>query len=703
MWQNYLKLYLNKLYENESNLKKFRLFKTDYQRVSFCLNEIKYPLENDFNILCDFYEIKNKSKHKNKSISDDYRQIGNSFYKKKQFKSSFDNFLLALKHAEPNTKEYFLAYSNRSALFYELNRYEECLNDLNQIKLLNMSKYPEFLEEKLTNREENCRIFLKNQNCLEEIYENNLLNEPHKKYVHMSNKLDVKYTRENGRFCVINKSSCPSDIETGEILFHEKPYCSILLPEYQSFYCENCYKELICDKNNFKYLNIEFCDDCVNVVYCSTACKLESNKYHKYECSILSLLHDLGIAHLAYRIISKTSFEMLSAIYKERVEESRPLEAYYNSQELYKSSDYETIFNLVTNSSQTHLEDLFQYTITSILLSKLYSLNEKKEDISLIATLLTRHIQQTICNAHAITKLRNIPIDDSSSSTYSYEQVRYATAIYPTVSLMNHSCSPNVICSFQVDSNEIIIKSSKKISVTDEDTQIWNCYGPHYLKMNYQERKDVLSEQYHFTCECKFCSVESDSFKLDENNFRKFGFKCLNCKKLLRDCDRCSSKVNLNDYTLKLNKIKYLLARDDWKNLNECLSHFEVIFMNVDEYRVGKDNIQNPVYMINYCKLLDRLARISCESMNFELAITHLGKSIHLLKCIYNEEFNVEIAIEIFKLSEILCNCGKFEIALSRVNEAIEINDKILNKNSQLSEQLNALKKSIIEHVKNKV
>ena len=58
--------------------------------------------------------------------------------------------------------------------------------------------------------------------------------------------------------------------------------------------------------------------------------------------------------------------------------------------------------------------------------------------------LLLRHIQQLVCNAHAITEVKvtqageGTPIQETS-------QVRVATAIYPTASLMNHSCDPTII------------------------------------------------------------------------------------------------------------------------------------------------------------------------------------------------------------------------------------------------------------------
>lgn len=60
-----------------------------------------------------------------------------------------------------------------------------------------------------------------------------------------------------------------------------------------------------------------------------------------------------------------------------------------------------------------------------------------------ISSLLLRHILQLICNGHAITKINARP--NGNDDILIEEQTRIATAIYPSASLMNHSCDPNII------------------------------------------------------------------------------------------------------------------------------------------------------------------------------------------------------------------------------------------------------------------
>lgn len=95
--------------------------------------------------------------------------------------------------------------------------------------------------------------------------------------------------------------------------------------------------------------------------------------------------------------------------------------------------------------------------LTLFLLNKTDYFNEKEiltdtgsEVVTQVCALLLRHIAQLVCNAHAITKLdsdrnsANLSVDHYNT-VVSESQQRIATAIYPSASMMNHSCDPNII------------------------------------------------------------------------------------------------------------------------------------------------------------------------------------------------------------------------------------------------------------------
>jgi hypothetical protein len=72
-------------------------------------------------------------------------------------------------------------------------------------------------------------------------------------------------------------------------------------------------------------------------------------------------------------------------------------------------------------------------------------LQDRKSITCLVGGLILRHIAQLVCNGHAITKLdRSLP-ENENQEVLTERQVRIATAIYPSASMMNHSCDPNII------------------------------------------------------------------------------------------------------------------------------------------------------------------------------------------------------------------------------------------------------------------
>lgn len=168
----------------------------------------------------------------------------------------------------------------------------------------------------------------------------------------------------------------------------------------------------------------------------------------------------------------------------------------------------------------------------------------------------------------------------STADVETVSQVRIATAIYPTTSLMNHSCKPNIIsrwviletnfihdsfhvcslffeymyssgrllaycrCSiyqshfscprttlwlFHIQFNVLrssfhndmlVVRATRDIP---KGEQVYNCYGPHHKKMNTSERQQILKDQYFFTCKCEPCQQRED---------RSFYQVCL-CKKVI--------------------------------------------------------------------------------------------------------------------------------------------------------------------------
>lgn len=149
------------------------------------------------------------------------------------------------------------------------------------------------------------------------------------------------------------------------------------------------------------------------------------------------------------------------------------------------------------------------------------NLLEKNADWDLlVGALLLRHMGQLVSNGHAVVDFRqNVFTTESLKLMLLKNQAnggglhlllksqRVFTGIFPRISMLNHSCSPNIRNVF--DGKRLTIFASEDIP---EGEEVYNCYGPHYRLMSFQERQDSLRLQYNFVCQCSKCLDQNDEF-----------------------------------------------------------------------------------------------------------------------------------------------------------------------------------------------
>ena len=121
-----------------------------------------------------------------------------------------------------------------------------------------------------------------------------------------------------------------------------------------------------------------------------------------------------------------------------------------------------TIYSLVTNSKQRGVGDLFKRALMALYLLKILELtpffynggsdprNVKLTEKVAMGAVLLRHLQNLPCNAHEISELEVSPTSTGSSTNGTKEAgggVVHETgaAAFGTLSLLNHSCDPNVV------------------------------------------------------------------------------------------------------------------------------------------------------------------------------------------------------------------------------------------------------------------
>lgn len=191
------------------------------------------------------------------------------------------------------------------------------------------------------------------------------------------------------------------------------------------------------------------------------------DRFHKVECQQLDLIMDPTVGKmgmLAMRILTssgKIYLEYVISKVREEAEARKDLPdaarlVGFNEDGVYDAADYRTIYTLVTNSKQRGVGDLFKRALMAAYLLKILEMtpffynggsdphNVKLVDKVAMGAVLLKHLQNLPCNAHEVTELE-LGLTSGGSSSRDSTIHEIGAAAFATLSLINHSCDPNVV------------------------------------------------------------------------------------------------------------------------------------------------------------------------------------------------------------------------------------------------------------------
>jgi hypothetical protein len=206
----------------------------------------------------------------------------------------------------------------------------------------------------------------------------------------------------------------------------------------------------------------------------------------------------------------------------------------------FLSNDYASVYGQVTNSSSRTPADLLKRTTSAFFLMRCFRhvSPETVNEVEMTTTLL-RHLQSCSCNAYEVTE-QLVTAGDVRTA----RENEIGGGVYPTVSLCNHSCNPNV--ARHSNGRTCIVRAVRTIRKGEE---ILDNYGPHFLSNNLQERQKHLETQYFFKCTCEACSENWPTVDKLQEEIKQY--KCIHCSAnigpnllKLNTCLKCKKKFN---------------------------------------------------------------------------------------------------------------------------------------------------------------
>ncbi|NXL36921.1 SMYD4 protein, partial [Glaucidium brasilianum] len=535
-----------------------------------------------------------------------------------------------------------------------------------------------------------------------------------------SSSLSLNFDTERGRHLVASQ-----DILPGQSLLKEEAFVSVLCPGERrlqqdssetpwdtqatnaDLYCHRCLRQLLASVP---------CHGCSYAKYCSQTCAdVAWEQYHRTECSLGALLLSLGVfCHVALRTVLLAGYAEVRRL----VEWSRSGDKDFHNPEAsckhlgeaparkagtggipgcnnngqYQSS-YQAVFNLLPHAEKHSPEHKFLCMLSVVAIckelqeagleaavlnqessekwSKLKTCEKTSGELSpelqTMAEAMLRHVLQLQCNAQAITVMQESGSGDGA--VVNKKPVRLATAFFPVLSLLNHSCCPNISVSFS--GTAATVRASQPIPSGQE---IFHCYGPHRCRMKVAERQQLLS-QYFFECHCQACLDELEPDVRSVVSMRN-SFCCPNCRAPMQvgeDMLCCSNEAcaisvsseslshRLQDLRQQIKKALELLrdrkADQAIKMLLKC--------------QMDAGNFLSPEHLL-MGEMEDHLAQVYATLGKWQEAARHLERSIEIVE-MHHGPSSIELGHELFKLAQILFNGFAVSEALSTIQRAEEI------------------------------
>lgn len=201
---------------------------------------------------------------KRNAISNRKRKEGNYLFIDRKWAAAMEMYNDCLRFAENGSENIGFAYGNRSACFFEMKLYNECLVD---IELAKEAGYPGHLMVKLDRRETKCLKHIEEATESDEFVQK-LSFPPDANIPCMADVLKIE-RNGGGKLCVVAKE----DIDVGQTIVLGKAF--VALSDRNGWKCNICLKD---------HTNLVACKRCNVAMFCSDEC--QGHFLHDIECGL---------------------------------------------------------------------------------------------------------------------------------------------------------------------------------------------------------------------------------------------------------------------------------------------------------------------------------------------------------------------------------------------------------------------------------
>lgn len=473
--------------------------------------------------------LENTLKHhqKNNPMSLKARQTGNEKFNDGNWTEAMNFYNKSLCYAEIGSENVCFAYANRSTCFFHLQRYEQCLID---IELAKQANYPKRLVFKLEERRQSCWEHMESSNRLEETLIQELSYTELKNYPGMANVLQFQQNTKFGRHIT---AKC--DIDVGRIVLVEEAFVA-QQRDKNTFSCKTCLRKLS---------NFIACNDCATAMFCNINC-MKKNLDHKIDCT------DAGD-----EFTTKECDTLTQSIYVAANLFSDTQVLINFVEDVIKNSPNDIPLTLNSTKSRYRAFLKLNVHLTSDKKSKLLSEVQRKFQ----QLLLRNSVKKRFDTEYKQRFLMHLMVHHHFINCSNAFECTNNKCLFIITSYLNHSCSPNLI-NINYD-NRMVCMTTRQIQ---KGQQLFINYAGDLVEQTFDKWQTVLWERFKFLCECERCAsnwpINSLKLRKDpvylfiakqfENMYSNMKFESKNKENLQSKCIELLKNYSNENWSLEL-------------------------------------------------------------------------------------------------------------------------------------------------------
>eukprot|EP01087_Luapelamoeba_hula_P004589 TRINITY_DN1452_c0_g1_i1.p1 TRINITY_DN1452_c0_g1~~TRINITY_DN1452_c0_g1_i1.p1 ORF type:complete len:743 (-),score=69.15 TRINITY_DN1452_c0_g1_i1:30-2258(-) len=389
----------------------------------------------------------------------------------------------------------------------------------------------------------------------------------------------VMSASNRGRYLVAKR-----EIHPGEAVIEEDAYSAVLKREEELDRCHHC----------FMQVPLMPCPRCAYARFCSDKCLTDAAWYHDHECGHSFFRSMPTLVLVAVRILFRRQTERI----QQRLALDPKLETLGLNNNRQWKGQYDSVYSLLPHyldhSSKDLAANVWHAVVCTQSLHRMFETlgNIDGDNKQQLARRLFHHLCQLPTNVYGMFEVVS---SNKTARVSSQSQKRISEVVYPTCSLLNHSCQPNTLLNYS--GRKLTIRASARIPVSSEIT---NCYGPDTTTST-QDRQRTLRNTYFFLCKCVACSQNV------LKHHKAAQPRCIlspECEGTLQEvpgqtylqCWHCNCTVEKTEPSAKSILQQHLLARCLYFDGTDLLEH----------QRDEPESINSPLALLLHCLAIRR-------------------------------------------------------------------------------------------------